>query len=75
MVVRVCEAHFCSYGDEESVHRECANEHLTTANQSEIRKAYLVSVDNSVDNVYNCSKYSDKYKIVIQFKTLCIIEL
>ena len=34
---------FC-YGDEENGHRACTSEHLTTANQSEIRKAYLVSV-------------------------------
>ena len=33
---------FC-YGDEENGHRACTNGHLTTANQSEIRKAYLVS--------------------------------
>ena len=34
---------FC-YGDEENTHRACTQEYLTTANQSEIRKAYLVSV-------------------------------
>ena len=34
---------FC-YGDEENAHRACTNEHLTTANQSEIRRAYLASV-------------------------------
>ena len=34
---------FC-YGDEENDHRTWANEHLTTTNQSEIRKAYLISV-------------------------------
>ena len=34
---------FC-YGDEENGHRACTNEHLTTANQSEIREKYLVSV-------------------------------
>jgi len=34
---------FC-YGDEESGHRACTNGHLTSANQSEICKAYLVSV-------------------------------
>ena len=34
---------FC-YGDEENGHRACTNEHLTTANQSVIRKAYHVSV-------------------------------
>lgn len=34
---------FC-YGDEENGHRACTSEHLTTANQSETRKAYLVSV-------------------------------
>ena len=33
---------FC-YGDKENGHRACTNEHLTTANQSEIRKAHLVS--------------------------------
>ena len=33
---------FC-YGDESSGHHACMNGHLTTANQSEIRKAYLVS--------------------------------
>ncbi|MCI5872495.1 MAG: hypothetical protein PUJ55_01120 [Clostridiales bacterium] len=37
---------FC-YGDEENGHRACTSEHLTTANQSEIRKAYLVSVKKS----------------------------
>ena len=34
---------FC-YGDEENRHRACTNGYLTTANQSEIRKAYLASV-------------------------------
>ena len=34
---------FCD-GDEENGHCACTNGHLTTANQSEIRKAYLVSV-------------------------------
>ena len=31
---------FC-YGDEEKGHRACTSKHLTTANQSEIRKAYI----------------------------------
>ena len=40
---------FC-YDDEENGHRACTNEHLPTANQSEIRKAYLVSVlENKVE--------------------------
>ena len=34
---------FC-HGDEENGHRACTNGHLTTADQSEIRKAYLASV-------------------------------
>ena len=34
---------FC-HGDEENGHRACTNGHLTTADQSKIRKAYLVSV-------------------------------
>ena len=34
---------FC-YGDEENGHRARTYGHLTTADQSEIRKAYLVSV-------------------------------
>ena len=34
---------FC-HGDEENGHRACTNEHLTTANQSEIREKYLGSV-------------------------------
>ena len=34
---------FC-HGDEENGHRACTNGHLTTADQSEMRKAYLVSV-------------------------------
>lgn len=34
---------FC-HGDEENGHRACTNGHLKTADQSEIRKAYLVSV-------------------------------
>ena len=34
---------FC-YGNEENGHCACASRHLTTANQSGIRKAYLVSV-------------------------------
>ena len=33
---------FC-YGDEENARRACTHEYLTTANQSEIRKAYLDS--------------------------------
>ena len=32
------------HGDEENGHRACTNGHLTTADQSEIRKAYLASV-------------------------------
>ena len=35
---------FC-YGDEENGHRACTKGYLTTANQSEIRKAYLVSAN------------------------------
>lgn len=38
----LCLLFFC-YGDEENGHRACTSGHLTTANQSEIRKAYLVS--------------------------------
>ena len=34
---------FC-YGNEENSHHACMNGYLTTANQSEIRRAYLVSV-------------------------------
>ena len=40
---RSCGGAFC-YGNEENGHHACMNGHLTTANQSEIRKAYLVSV-------------------------------
>ena len=39
---------FC-YGDEASEHHACMNGHLPTANQSEIRKAYLVSVCTKED--------------------------
>ena len=39
----LCTSSFC-YGDKENRHRACTNGYLTTANQSEIRKAYLVSV-------------------------------
>ena len=42
-------AFFC-YGDEENGHHACMNVHLTTANQSEIRKAYLVSVGGGASN-------------------------
>ena len=35
---------FLSHGDEENGHRACTNGHLTTADQSEIRKAYLASI-------------------------------
>ena len=35
------------YGDEENGHRACTSGHLTTANQSEIRRTYLVSVDKN----------------------------
>ena len=38
---------FC-HGDEENGHRACTNGHLTTADQSEIRKAYLALLDRSV---------------------------
>ena len=34
---------FCN-GDEENGRHACMNGHLTTADQSEIREAYLVSV-------------------------------
>ena len=34
---------FC-YGDEESIHRACTDEYLTTANQNAIREAHRVSV-------------------------------
>ena len=33
---------FC-YDDEENGHRACMSDHLTTANQNEIRRAYLIS--------------------------------
>ena len=35
---------FLCHGDEENGHRACTNGHLTTADQSEIRKTYLASV-------------------------------
>ena len=37
---------FLCYGDEENGHCACTSVHLTTANQSEIREAYLVSEIN-----------------------------
>ena len=39
----MCSLFFC-YGDEENVRCACTYVHLTTANQSEIHKSYLVSV-------------------------------
>ena len=39
---KISQASFC-HSDEEKGHRACTNGHLTTADQSEIRKAYLVS--------------------------------
>ena len=41
---------FC-YGDEENGHRACTSEHLTTANQSEIRRAYLFSAWKEVQKM------------------------
>ena len=38
---------FC-YGDEENAQCACTNEHLTTANQSGIRKAYIISVEKYI---------------------------
>ena len=42
--ITICSAWTFCYGDEENGHCACTSGHLTTANQSEIRKAYLVSV-------------------------------
>ena len=42
------EAPFC-HGDEENGHRACTNRHLSTADQSEIRKTHLVSVNGYKD--------------------------
>lgn len=39
---KLISALFC-YGDDENGHRACTSGHLMTANQSEIRKEYLVS--------------------------------
>ena len=41
---------FC-YGDEENARRACTHEYLTTANQSEIRKAYLDSVVETLEGI------------------------
>ena len=42
------ESPFC-HGDEENGHRACTNGHLTTADQREIRKTYLVSANGYKD--------------------------
>ena len=44
---------FC-YGDEENGHCARASGHLTTANQSEIRKAYLISVIHDEPSEASC---------------------
>ena len=47
---------FLSYGDEENGHRACTNGHLTTADQSEIRKAYLASVLTLIYSVWRMER-------------------
>ena len=48
-------AFFC-HGDEENGHRACTNGHLTTADQSEIRKAYLASVLTLIYSVWRMER-------------------
>ena len=50
---------FC-YGNEENGHCACASRHLTTANQSGIRKAYLVSVGytQALALAFSCGIYT-----------------
>ena len=54
---------FC-YGNEENGHHACMNGYLTTANQSEIRKSYLVSVrgkwPNAIPKMKKMKKISKK---------------
>ena len=47
---KLCAIRLFCHGDEENGHHACRNGHLKTADQSEIRKAYLVSAQ-SVRNV------------------------
>ena len=55
---------FC-YGDEENGHRACTNGHLTTANQSEIRKAYLVSVNIQIHLAKNNEETQSIFKFAL----------
>ena len=61
---------FC-YGDEENGHRACTSDHLTTANQSEIHRAYLFSAWKEVHGI----RLSRKQAIVIYTKNTALLEL
>ena len=54
-----------SHGDEENEHRARTNGHLTTADQSEIRKAYLASVPRGAHCQYTSRAIclQDKYDV------------
>ena len=47
---------FC-HSDEENGHHACMNGHLTTADQSEIRKANLVSVETKRTDIVPQENY------------------
>ena len=49
-------APFC-HGDEENGHHACMDGHLTTADQSEIRKANLVSVETKRTDIVPQENY------------------
>ena len=50
---------FLCHGDEENERRACMSEHLTTADQSEIRGAHLASVFSDLTNVRPNSTLSE----------------
>ena len=56
-------AHFICHSDEEKRHHACMNEDLTTADQSEIRKAYLVSVIATRKNVIMPARKEAGYSV------------
>ena len=61
---KLCAIRLFCHGDEENGHHACMDGHLTTADQSEIRKANLVS------DTYGCGRPKmkngqDVYKSVI----------
>ena len=54
---KLCAIRLFCHGDEENGHHACRNGHLKTADQSEIRKANLVSVETKRTDIVPQENY------------------